>query len=330
MTDQPQTHIPSYGKVLNLGHRDLEELLTPGDRVVVQEKIDGSQFSWTWAHDGRLRCRSKGKTQWAPGWDLDDADGLFRPAIEHLIGVSCPEGADDIIFRGEVVAKPRHNTLTYDRVPAGFLVLYDAEIVDGGGFMTDDDLQRWAPQMGVEVARTYRGPDNPDNSPDPSWLVEDLKAPGDVEALLERESMLGGKIEGVVLKNYRRTNQRTGRPFLAGKVVRPEFKETHKRQWKKDNPGQGDVVEQIITALNTEARWEKAVQYLRDQGELVNGPQDIGPLMRRVSTDTLEEEMDWILEKLQAFAMAKIKRGLGRGLPEWYKAKLAEGGLPTT
>lgn len=132
----------------------------------------------------------------------------------------------------------------------------------------------------------------------------------------------------VVLKNSERTNPRSGKAFLVGKVVRPEFKEVHKREWKKDNPGARDVVEAIIDSLNTEARFQKAVQALNEAGELVNAPQDIGNLMRQVKADTLEEERDWIASRLIAHFMPTIERGIGRGLPEWYKDRLIEA-LPT-
>lgn len=48
----------SYPKIYNLGHAALAELLL--DPVTVEEKVDGSQFSFGVIH-GVLRCRSKGQ-----------------------------------------------------------------------------------------------------------------------------------------------------------------------------------------------------------------------------------------------------------------------------
>ena len=48
----------SYPKVFNLGHRAVRDLLS--GPVVVQEKIDGSQFSFGVGEDGTLLIRSRG------------------------------------------------------------------------------------------------------------------------------------------------------------------------------------------------------------------------------------------------------------------------------
>lgn len=316
-----ELHIPSYGKVLNLGHRDLEDLLTPGDFVTIQEKYDGSQFTWLWDEDGALHCRSKGKVQFRPGDTPENADNLFRPAITHLMTVGCPRGVNGrVIFRGETLVTTTHNTLTYERVPEGFLVLFDAETVDGGGFWDHDHLLGWAKDMGTHLAQTFApavlDPDGP------FWETEVVTEDLLRSFIDEGQSSLGGNLEGVVIKNYMRTNQRSGRPFLTGKLVDEHFKEVHKRSFKAKNPGPGDIIQGIIEALNTEARFEKQVQHLRDSGDLVNGPQDIGALMRSIKADVLEEERDWIVGKLVSAFLPTIERGIGRGLPEWYKAKL--------
>ena len=51
-------HIPSYPSIYALGHRAIAEILS--SPVVIEEKIDGSQFSMC-RTDGVLSCRSKGK-----------------------------------------------------------------------------------------------------------------------------------------------------------------------------------------------------------------------------------------------------------------------------
>ena len=50
--------IRSYPKVFNLGHAAMADLL--GGNVVVQEKVDGSQFSFARTDSGQLLFRSKG------------------------------------------------------------------------------------------------------------------------------------------------------------------------------------------------------------------------------------------------------------------------------
>ena len=68
----------------------------------------------------------------------------------------------------------------------------------------------------------------------------------------------------------------------------------------------------------------KAVQHLREDGSLLGEPKDIGPLIKEVIRDTMEEETDYIKETLFAWAKKDIARRVTSGLPEWYKQQLLE------
>lgn len=302
--------IPSYPKIYNLGHKAIEDLFK--DPVIVQEKYDGSQLSWMYDVDG-LYVRSKGKQQYWPGMAIEDVDKGFVGAVEHLLSVSVPD-TDHIsgpypIYRGEWFKGPRQNTLTYDNRPRNGLVLYDVEIADQS-FVPPELLFEWAEMLGIDAA---------------VWFL----VPGEItlaglEELLKRESSLGGpNVEGVVIKNYYRFG-RDGK-VLMGKLVSEAFREKHTRSWKQRNPNQGDVLDSIIEALNTEARWEKAIQHLRDDGLIEGSPKDIGPMMKEIKRDVLDEEREWIIDQLMKHFEPKITRAVGRGAPEWYKQKLAEG-----
>jgi hypothetical protein len=48
----------SYPSIYNLGHRALQDLLTVS--VNVEEKVDGSQFSFGITEEGEIKLRSKG------------------------------------------------------------------------------------------------------------------------------------------------------------------------------------------------------------------------------------------------------------------------------
>ena len=153
--------------------------------------------------------------------------------------------------------------------------------------------------------------------------LEASQAADFVLGLLERQSILGGpKIEGVVIKNYADIG-RDGKVVM-GKFVSAVFKEVHNKDWKDRNPEKGDVLDQICTALTTKARWSKAVQHLREAGTLANEPKDIGPLIKEVARDTLEEETEFIKDRLFAWAKKDIVRRVTAGLPEWYKEQLLE------
>jgi hypothetical protein len=108
------------------------------------------------------------------------------------------------------------------------------------------------------------------------------------------------------------------------KFVSEAFKEKHATAWKASNPGQADVITNLITQLRTEARWRKAVQIQRELGELENDPRDIGKLLKTIGQDVLKEEEEFIREQLFKWAWPKIQRGFCAGFPEWYKLHIAE------
>ena len=106
----------SYPSIYNMGHRALEALFE--DPVVVEEKVDGSQFSFG-KFDGEIKVRSKGRA-----FPVDAAEGMFQRAVESVL-----ERADLLVdgwtYRGEYLQKPAHNTLKYGRVPRGHIILFD-------------------------------------------------------------------------------------------------------------------------------------------------------------------------------------------------------------
>ena len=301
--------IHSYPKVYNLGHRNLAELFD--GPVVVQEKYDGSQISWAWIqdkdYDVELFVKSKGKLQAGGG---AAPDKMFSGAVDYLLSLGTVTA--NYVFRGEWFNSPHHNTLTYDDVPPNGLILYDVEFSESN-FAGPGAVREYAEALGIGAARTMM-----------LW-ESGHPAQRDLDLWLEEKSTLGGPlVEGVVFKNYAKHDPQQPDKALMGKYVSPVFREKHGKAWKATNPGSNDVVANIVEQLNTEARWEKAVQHLRDDGLLEGSPRDIGALMSEVKVDTLEEEKEWITEQLRRVFVPKIARGLGRGLPEWYKARLLE------
>jgi len=290
--------IHSYPKVWNLGHPALDGLRD--GPVSVEEKVDGSQFSFG-IIDGELCCRSKNQQL------ILDAPQMFDRAVE-----SVQRRADRLTpgwaYRAEYLAKPKHNTLAYDRTPEDHLIVFDVEVARSD-FLAPDDRDDEAARIGIEsVPRMHYG---------------ELDSLDLVDELLSRDAALGGcKVEGIVVKNHARFG-RDGKALM-GKHVSEAFKEKHAKDWKKANPNSGDIIQSLVDQYQNEVRWEKAVQHLRDDGVLEGGPRDIGALVRAAQSDLAEECEDEIKEALWKWARAKVTRGAVRGLPEWYKRRLLE------
>jgi hypothetical protein len=301
MTESQNDQLRSYPKIYNMGHRAIRDLFQ--GPVVVQEKVDGSQFTFG-VIDGVLRMRSRGREIHPPV-----TDKLFRMACETAQRLA-DDGRliENVLYRGEAITSPKHNTLEYARIPEGGVVLFDVD-VSLENRVPPQTLRETGEHLGLEVVPTIH-----------VGKVESVEA---LRALLDRESFLGGaKIEGVVAKNYARWGE-DGK-MLMGKVVSEAFKEQHTKSWKGSNPGRGDILEAIRETYRHERRWEKAIEHLRDAGTLDSSPKDIGALIREVQVDVEEECMDEIKEALWRAFWPEIRRGTTAGLPEWYKTRLAE------
>lgn len=294
--------IASYPKVYQMGHRTIANILM--GEVVVEEKVDGSQFSCG-VYNGELMCRSRGAML-----DLENPQSLFLGAVETARRLA-PLLRDGWTYRGEALQKPKHNTLVYDRIPNGHVILFDVMTDKPEWYLSREEKEEEAKRLGLEIVPVlYQG------------VVE---KPSDLLAYLDTESILGGqKIEGVVVKNHHQFAA-DGKPLI-GKYVSEAFKEVHRVDYKSRNPNRTDVVEALIEKYRTPARWQKAVQHLGEEGSLDGSPKDIGSLMREVSQDVDAECADEIKDALWAHFRKQILRGVTTGLPEWYKRKLLDGG----
>jgi hypothetical protein len=137
-----------------------------------------------------------------------------------------------------------------------------------------------------------------------------------------QKSALGGvEIEGVVVKNHRQFGA-DDKPLMA-KVVRDGFKELNSGEWRAANPTPTDIREALGRLVSTPARWQKAVQRLRDAGKLTESVKDIGPAIKELQSDIDAECKDLIIERLLAWALPTIRRRASGGFPDWYKARLA-------
>jgi len=291
----------SYPNVYQLGHKLVSNVLD--GYVLVQEKIDGSQISFGIDNFGDLRIRSKNKEI-----DIEHPNDMFRLAVEWIVNNRSNLQAG-WTYRGEYLQKSKHNTLAYSRVPRNNIILFD--ICDGlESYLSYSDLCAEAKRIGLEVVPLFA---------EGVFTEANILAHKDI--WLSRESILGGtKVEGVVIKNY---NVFTAEKKVAmAKIVRQEFKEQNSSNWKDEHPTSQDIIQRLIETYRNEARWRKAVQHLRDAGELQGEMRDIPLLMKEVSNDVLKECKDEILEQLFAYAWPKIMKGITRGLPEWYKTQI--------
>lgn len=299
MTDSLSISWHSYPQSYALGHKYLQFLLQ-GD-VTIEEKIDGSQFSFGRFGDN-LRMKSKGKEIF-----LEAPEKMFMKAIDYIVYIK-DQLHDGWTYRAEYLQKPKHNCLAYDRVPQNHLILFD---INTGyeDYMSYDEKKAEAARIGLETVP----------------LIFQGKCSGyeAFQGFLTRTSILGGqKIEGVVVKNYSAFGH--DKKALIGKFVSESFKEIHQAEWKSSNTNHNDILMRLELKYRTPARWDKAVIHLKELGLVEGSLRDIGPLIKSVGEDVLKECEDEIMQDLKEWVTPHLRRLAVRGLPEWYKTKLAQ------
>jgi len=278
----------SYGKVIHIGKREVSDILR--EPVYVEEKIDGSQFSFGKSPDGVVWCASRGGLL-----DWNTTDKLFRKAVETARALA-PKFEPGLTVRAEAVCAPRHNKLTYERAPAAGLVVFDAQL--DGGYFDRVSVEALADELGLEVV--------------PLIAPTGLYTSSDLEKLVEGPSMLGGPREGIVIKR------------VGGGADRAKAKWVGKAFLEKtgQKPPKTSSVHDYITQYGTEAHWDKCIQHLREAGDLEFSMRDVGALMREHARDLTEESEAEIRDALWPKIWKDIVKGCSAGLPAHYRKYL--------
>ena len=288
----------SYPKIYNVGHREVKNILDHA--VVVQEKVDGSQFSFG-IKDGELWARSKGAEI-----DIADPQKLFAPAVTW-----CIENVHALVkgwtYRGEALCKPKHNTLEYERVPKAGFVLFDIDMGQEE-FGSSNHVKAVAESLDLEYV--------------PSVLyAQGTFTEENAQQWLNRTSMFGKtKVEGFVIKAYGVSDSR-GKTLMA-KHVSENFKAQHIKDWNGRNPNTKDFNQKLGEDVGGPLRWEKAVQHLRDDGKLDGSPKDISPLLKEINQDIEAEEIDRMKDELFKQHRRAVLKAATQGFPQWYKEQL--------
>jgi hypothetical protein len=295
--------INSYSKVYQIGHREILDLFD--GEVVVQEKIDGSQFSFGMDLDDKLYMKSHHQ----PIVEGNEPKMFLKGInyVKELHNLGCLKAG--WIYRAEYLEKPKQNALAYDRIPKNHLMLFDVDTSWGGQNYLTHELLCSEAESHLDLEAI------------PVLYTGTISSPEELKSYLDNTSVLGGqKLEGVVIKNYDRFTR--DKKTVMGKYVCEKFKELNHKTHKVK--GGKDIVTELGEKYKSEARWIKAMQHLREQGLLTDSPKDIGPLMAEINKDILEECSEEIQKALFKWAWRSISREVTRGFPQFYKDKLLE------
>lgn len=290
--------ISDYGKIV---HLDKLPNTYSGIVVSIEEKVDGSQFSFMRVPDKGIIFRSK-----TVEFFESPKDSRFLLAMVEIRKIE-ENLRYGWTYRGEFLDRPKHNSVPYDRVPARNFIGFD--IHTPLGRLDYEEKRLEFSRLGIEtVPELYFG------------FLKDAE----VGKILERNrSILGGPIEGVVIKP---AALGMGKSCIMAKVLHPAFSETKKPKSAKAK--WEDIPFRIADNFATPIRYQKALNAAREAGEITGEPSrsDIGVIMKFFSRDLLHEEGEAMVDKLFNHYWKIISKRASAGIAEWYTRSIINKG----
>ena len=300
--------------------------------VVVEEKIDGSNFRIQIQGDkikiGSRRVDDLAEITREELIVLKD-EKMFKKGFnivfemrEKLFNLLNIYQQDKILLFCEYLQDKKHNALCYERIPKNYLVLFDVVFEKNGElrhiYKLNDKILKHeiADYLGIEkINIMYEGE-----------FKKDL-----FSKFLKEKSQLGKEIvEGIVIKNYNRhypvdlISTKAYKDFaLVGKWVREEFKEVLAREWR-GKKAKGNDYEELINSLLTQARLNKAIMRLKEEGKINNEKRDLAVLIPEFVNDVVDEEKENIKGVLWKLFFEEFKRKAQRFVVKEYLKKLEE------
>jgi hypothetical protein len=294
-----------YIDVVRLGHRTTIGVLSEGDDIVIQEKIDGANASFKRNGNAIEVLAFSRNTQLGEGNNLG---GFYNWVQENIDPRKLLNGA---IYFGEWT-NPHKIKYSPEHTKQFFLFdIYNEFLQEYVNFsMVKDEARRLNLNL---VPLFYEGK---------------YQSFEHLESYIGK-TVLGGKLsdtetgEGIVVKNVNYKDNFGSQCFV--KLVTDNFREVQKQKAAKD-PNFQSVEMNFVNECLTKARVEKLLYKLVDEQVLDEqfGIEDMGVILKhmgnRVYDDIMKEESD----SLETFEEKDIRKCIGKKLPVIIKNILNE------
>lgn len=210
--------------------------------IVIQEKLDGANFRFTWDVDDGLTFGSR-RT-----WDDGMNEEQFHEPIWYVDsyvdrGVLSDQRAEygQLLYFGEAMMP---HTISYDWEETPEFVGFDVWSVEEQRFLPTEEVYDLFEEANLPTAQ----------------LIDTVYAEDwdDYEFDVPESEYFDGPAEGVVFKNHDTDTY--------AKYVREDFKEKNKKTFGKPKKYQESGAEKLAYQYVTEARIEKQAYKLRDEG----------------------------------------------------------------
>ena len=277
-----------YDSIVRYGKKGTHESVAEGQEIVIQEKLDGANASFTYK-DGELKAYSR-KTELN---SKDTLRGFYNWVMENIKPELMVEGAT---YYGEWLVSHR---VTYNDDAYKKFYLFDV-------------VTKYEEFLPVQVVLATAGILGIDHVP--VFYAGAFQSIEHIESFVGK-SLLGKEGEGVVVKNLDRRNE-LGQPYI--KFVSERFSELQQSPAKKDPTGVDAVLDTMINVPRVAKMIDKLVDLdvipedfdLSDMGKILKG------LGSSIYEDIMEEEADVLYKQI------KIK--VGKQVPNVVKQIIAE------
>lgn len=298
----------SYQHIQQSYHEEVKDIWE--GEVTIEEKIDGSQFRIEIYPDREMEFGSHNN-------DGVEIDSMFRLAIESAKKIFQDYKPDTkVTIFCEYLSKPKQNSIPYEKVPNNNLVLFDVK--RDNKYLNRKKKEEFATKHGLDlVPCLWEGAG--------STVTPEL-----IKEFLAKPSILGhakgfDRVEGIVVKNYGKMyDVHEGHSlyghFKCTKIVNDAFKEKN----HEENPNSKNRFQDLKEMYRKDARLLKAIQHLKEKGELKGELSDLRLLVPEVIRDIGEEEKEVIKDALWKLFGKEITSYAGKGMPEFYKKYLSE------
>lgn len=288
--------------VVRLGHRSTVGVLNEGDNIVIQEKIDGANASFT-GGEGNIRCFSRNK-------ELDEENTLGG-FYQFANSLNDDELIPGYLYFGEWL---NPHKVRYENYEKQFF-LFDIYDLNREQYLPFSFVKGEASRLNLNLVPVF---------------YEGVYQGFDHLQQFVGITNLGGKLgevttgEGIVVKNVSYLDRFGKQQFV--KLVTDAFREVQSQKAPKD-PRKKTEEQVFVDTCMTKARVEKLIHKLVDEG-ILDGKFDITDMQvilqnlgGHVYDDMLKEESEMLPKE---FEEKQIRKAIGRGLAVIVKEIIRE------
>lgn len=271
------SEMKKYMSVVRLGHKTTENVLQPGDPIIIQEKLDGANGSFK-LEEGEIVAFSRNERL----TEQNNLQGFY----EWTQTLDANQLRSDVVYFGEWLTKQ--------------FFLFDLYDIEKEKYIHFTEVKKEAERLGLNLI--------------PVFYEGEYQSLEHLESFIGQTALGVKKGEGIVVKNVDYQDVYGKQLFV--KLVIDAFKEVQRIKKPRDPNFQSAEIEAVQSVL-TRARVEKWIYKLIDEGVLQAnfGMQDMAMILKKITPRIVDDIMQEEGEQIASFDLKEIRKVIGKQLP---------------